>query len=107
MGCDSVALQYQGGWYQLKRYQSDITIGGCTTFEFKATNASMMRMIMTEMKNGRFREVSAYGAAQSNGTFAVKLNGTDVNFSVLSTNYTSYALLWSCANVNASSSSRE
>lgn len=102
-----------GKWYEIRRYvNSFMDMGDCVTFQYtsspdnvtiRMTNEMVMLPNTTDIItiNGTARLDSIVQPIE--GRFTVNFNGNDSDYWVLNTDYTNYALVWSCANVGNNS----
>lgn len=106
-------LQYLGKWFEIKRYVNSFQEkGDCVTaqYSFNPDNATIkvtneMKMLPNKTNiislNGTGRLESA--VPPIDGRLVVNFNGHDSDYWVLNTDYTNYAVVWSCVNVGNNS----
>nr|QNT08914.1 polycalin [Spodoptera littoralis] len=99
--------KYLGVWYDIQSYPGDFQDGTCNTAEYSpgnngihVYNTQVIDQSLVSISGNAVLEPSNDGSAKLKVTFNVA--GTDVttDYWVLSTNYESYALVYSCTNID-------
>jgi len=98
--------EFQGNWYQIKRYDPVTTtcVGGRLTPESDSINIISYEVVNEELSitEGTGRINSTDNSGQITLTLPVAgSESADTIVYILATDYTSYALVYSCTNVNA------
>ncbi|XP_022817977.1 uncharacterized protein LOC111350580 [Spodoptera litura] len=99
--------QFQGNWYQIKRYDPVTTtcVGGRFTPESDSINIILYEVVDGELsineRTGRINSTDNSGQITITLPVASSEESADTIVYILATDYTSYALVYSCTNVNA------
>ncbi|CAH1637879.1 unnamed protein product [Spodoptera littoralis] len=99
--------QFQGNWYQIKRYDPVTTtcVGGRFTPESDSINIISYEVVNGELSikegTGRINTTNNFGQITVILPVAGSEESADTIVYILATDYTSYALAYSCTNVNA------
>ncbi|CAH2044979.1 unnamed protein product, partial [Iphiclides podalirius] len=101
--------QYMGVWYDIEGYPQEFQNGTCATATYTLTDAGVA-VVNTQVLNQQLDVITATalpasddGSAKFTVTFPIA--GTNATISmpywVLATDYTSYALVYSCSNIDS------
>ncbi|CAK1550414.1 unnamed protein product [Leptosia nina] len=106
---DSIAISnfdveaFNGAWYEVSRYPSELVSGQCVSNEFVASNQNAFTMKKSYVSDEALLEVTgtATVATDGRGILNVRLTeGSGASFEttmyVMDVNYTDYALLYGC-----------
>ncbi|XP_022818056.1 uncharacterized protein LOC111350651 isoform X1 [Spodoptera litura] len=99
--------EFQGNWYQIKRYDPVTTtcVGGRLTPESDSINIISYEVVNEELSitegTGRINSTDNSGQITLTLPVAGSEESADTIVYILATDYTSYALVYSCTNVNA------
>ncbi|XP_038206910.1 uncharacterized protein LOC119828739 [Zerene cesonia] len=95
--------KYMGQWYDVASYPSNPQTGTCNSAHY-TQRGSEVDVLNTEVRNETLATATAVGrfAGASNiAKLLVDFGYGDSNYWVLSTDYTSYALVYSCKNIDS------
>ncbi|XP_050354414.1 LOW QUALITY PROTEIN: uncharacterized protein LOC126776158 [Nymphalis io] len=97
---------FSGPWYEISRFPSEMQEGECVTNEFNTTNQEF-RMTQRIVYNERETTYTGSATLASDGRGVLTVNLTneegdtfETTLYVLDVNYTDYALLYGCRNIN-------
>ncbi|XP_047994051.1 uncharacterized protein LOC125232436 [Leguminivora glycinivorella] len=100
---------FAGTWHEAARFPSDSQTGECAANEFTINDNSFV-LTQTIVYNERLTTVSGPAVVASDGSGVITATlqndegvSVDVELSILDTDYTEYALLFSCVNVEETS----
>ncbi|XP_059047399.1 uncharacterized protein LOC131842848 [Achroia grisella] len=100
--------QFKGVWHELERYPSKIQIGECLESDFILNTTNSFNVIQNLVRNERLKTYTGQALVASNGSGVITVELRDeteeeiinLNLYVLDTDYTEFALLYSCENIN-------
>ncbi|CAK1550413.1 unnamed protein product [Leptosia nina] len=98
-----LASQYLGTWYDIESYPSNFQYGTCNTARYSARGNDVL-ITNSQIVNASVstREaVGIFSEGNTVGKLRVNFGTEDREYWVLSTDYRSYALVYSCKNIDA------
>ncbi|CAG5005077.1 unnamed protein product [Parnassius apollo] len=102
------ATEYMGVWYDIESYPQEFQIGTCATATYTLTQTGV-EVLNTQVVDQQLDTITATAVPASNDgsaklTVTFPIAGTNATISspywILATDYSSYALVYSCSNIN-------
>ncbi|XP_047536967.1 uncharacterized protein LOC125070976 isoform X1 [Vanessa atalanta] len=99
---------FQGNWYEIEAYPKDQQTGQCINHQYSSPANNIMDLVSSSILNQILgvtnSRVTFTSAQDSSGRLTITLTSggsvITIPFWILSTDYTSYALAYSCVNLN-------
>lgn len=100
--CIIVVPQYLGEWYDVESYPSTFQYGTCNTARYSASGNNIL-VNNTQIIDGEVSVREAVGVfpeGNTVGKLRVNFGSNDRDYWILATDYSSYALVYSCINLD-------
>ncbi|XP_046971595.1 uncharacterized protein LOC124538552 isoform X1 [Vanessa cardui] len=99
---------FQGDWYEIEAYPKDQQTGQCINHRYSLSSNNVLDLVSSSVNNQNLgltnSRVTFTSAQDSSGRLTITLTAggsvITIPFWILSTDYTSYALAYSCVNLN-------
>lgn len=94
--------KFEGIWHVIENYPNNETPGTCVNYEYAIDTEQKKAAVNfrnTQVVDERLIELFG-GATFEDGIFTTEINSSVLYSAVLDTDYTSYALVYSCMNIN-------